>query len=61
MVCWAPSSKQLLIGNSDGEVTVYDENGQLLHQIRMAGLQRVIEPENFLKPHIPLAGIDWFE
>jgi hypothetical protein len=33
----------------------------MLHQIRMTGLQRVIEPENFLKPQIPLAGIDWFQ
>jgi len=27
----------------------------------MMGLQRVVEPENFMKPQIPLAGIDWYE
>lgn len=27
----------------------------------MTGLQRVVEPEAFLKPQIPLAGIDWYE
>lgn len=40
---------------------MYDENGELLHQIRLQGLQRIVEPENFLKPNIPLACIDWFK
>ena len=40
---------------------VYDENGELLHQIRMSGLQRIVEPDNFLTPNLPLAGIDWYE
>ena len=40
---------------------MYDENGDLLHQIRMQGLQRIVEPEQFLTPNIPLAGVDWFE
>jgi hypothetical protein len=40
---------------------MYDENGDLLHQIRMQGLQRVVEPEQFLNPCLPLAGIDWYD
>jgi hypothetical protein len=39
---------------------MYDENGELLRQIRLQGLQRIVEPEHFLTPNIPLAGIDWF-
>jgi hypothetical protein len=40
---------------------MYDENGDLLHQIRLQGLQRIVESEHMLNPNIPLAGIDWFE
>lgn len=61
LICWSPSSKELLIGTRNGEVFMYDENGDLLHQVRMQGLQRIVEPEQFLTPNIPLAGIDWFE
>lgn len=42
LICWSPSSKELLIGTVSGEVYMYDENGDLLHQIRMQGLQRVV-------------------
>jgi len=61
MIAWSPSSKELLIGSNQGEVFMYDENGDLLHQLRLQGLQRVVEPEQYLTPNIPLAGIDWFE
>ena len=61
LVAWTPSSKELLVGTNRGEVFMYDEMGELLHQLRLQGLQRIVEPENFLTPDIPLAGIDWFE
>jgi len=39
---------------------LYDENGDILHQLRLQGLQRIVEPENFMTPNIPLAAIEWF-
>lgn len=42
MISWSPSSKELLIGSTLGEVFMYDENGDLLHQIRLQGLQRIV-------------------
>ena len=61
LICWSPTSKELIVGTKSGEVFMYDENGDLLHQVRMQGLQRIVEPEQFLTPNIPLAGVDWFE
>lgn len=42
MISWAPSSKELLVGTNLGEVIMYDENGEILHQIRLQGLQRIV-------------------
>ena len=42
MISWSPSSKELLIGSNVGEVFMYDENGDILHQLRLQGLQRIV-------------------
>lgn len=54
---WSPDSQLVLFGTLDGEVFVYDENGDPLSQVKMVGLQKIVEPANFLTPKIPLASI----
>ena len=58
---WSPDSKVLLLGTADGEVKLFDDNGEELNHIRMIGLKKIVDPSSFLTPKIPLASIEWFE
>lgn len=61
LIEWSPDSQLVLFGTLDGEVFVYDDNGDPLSQIRMVGLQKIVEPAAFLTPKIPLSSIEWYD
>lgn len=59
-IAWAPDSRLLVVGTKEGELHVYDENGEHLRQLKMSGLKGIVESEQFLTPGLALAGIDWY-
>lgn len=51
----------MLFGTPEGEVKVYDINGNYIHQIKMLCLQRLVNNNQLFKPDLPLATITWYE
>lgn len=61
MVEFSPDSKLMLFGTPEGEVKVHDVNGNMIHQIKMHCLQRIVNNNQLFKPDLPLASIVWYE
>jgi WD repeat-containing protein 35 len=58
---WFPDSRSILIGTSRGEVFVYDEGGDPINQIKMLGLDKLVSPDDYSCPKLPLAAIEWYQ
>jgi len=50
----------MLLGTPEGEVKVYDANGMPIHNIKMACLRGMVEPNMFARPNLPLASVCWY-
>lgn len=60
MICWSPDSRLIAFGTPQGEVRIYDAQGNPLHQLKMMCLQRKVTANKLYTPDLPLASIEWY-
>jgi WD repeat-containing protein 35 len=57
---WSPDSKFLLFGTPDGEVRIYDDQGNPLFMVKIFCFTKQ-ETKNIYTPNSKLAAIQWYE
>lgn len=60
LVCWSPDSKYLVFGSPEGEVKIYDDNGNPLFNIKILCFTKE-ETQSVYTPNQKLAAIEWYE
>lgn len=58
---WSPDSKLMLFGTPEGEVRVYDANGNPIHQLKIYCLQKLIDPSKIFTPNMKIVALQWYE
>ena len=61
LIEWSPDGKLMLFGTPDGEIRVYDNNGNPLHQLKIYCLQKLVDPQKIFTPNMKLVALQWYE
>lgn len=61
LIEWSPDGKIMIFGTPDGEVRVYDNLGNPLHQLKIYCLQKIVEPQKMYTPGLKIVAIQWYE
>lgn len=61
LIEWSPDGKLMLFGTPEGEVRVYDSNGNPIHQLKIYCLQKLVDPQKLLCPNMKLVALEWYE
>ena len=57
---WSPDGKYIVFGTPEGEVRIYDQNGNSIHQLKLYCLQNLVDKTNLMTPMMKLASVRWY-
>ena len=61
LIEWSPDGKLMIFGTPEGEVRVYDNTGNPIHQLKIYCLQKLVDPQKLFTPNMKLVALQWYE
>jgi len=61
LIEWSPDGKLMLFGTPEGEVRVYDNTGNPIHQLKIYCLQKLVDPQKLFTPNMKIVALQWYE
>ncbi len=61
LIEWSPDGKLMVFATPEGEVRVYDDNGNPIHQLKIYCLQKLVDPQKLFTPNMRLVALEWYE